>query len=191
MVSGILLAAGNSTRMGDANKLLLPIKGEPLFVKMVRAMEHSNLDELIVVLGHDYKQMIPHCNSNALKLAINGNHLEGQTSSIKAGMQLINPSSNAVMICLADMPLITSDHLNKLLTVSNHQNIFRPMHNGRPGNPTIFPKSLFNELLDCKNPNGCKEVINTNADLLKIYDTEDPAYFSDMDTPEEYSKFAS
>jgi molybdenum cofactor cytidylyltransferase len=191
MISGILLAAGNSKRMGDKNKLLLPVKGETLFVKMVRAMENSKLDELIVVLGHDYKRMIPHCNSNKLKLAINGNHLEGQTTSIKAGMQLINPSSDAVMICLADMPLITEEHLNTLISTYQDGKILRPMNEDVPGNPSVFPKALFTQILDCPDKDGCKSVITQNNQLLDVFESKNPAYFSDIDTPSEYAKFAS
>lgn len=190
MISGILLAAGNSTRMGDKNKLLLTVEGEELFVKMLRALENSKLDELIVVLGHDYKKMIPHCNSSSLKLAINGNHLEGQTSSIKAGMHLVNPSSEAVMICLSDMPHIRSTHIDELINSYEKSRILRPMDENKPGNPSIFPKALFQQIIDCPDTNGCRSVIEKNKNMLKIYPTNDPAFFVDIDTPSEYSNFA-
>lgn len=191
MISGILLAAGSSTRMAGQNKLLLPVKGENLFSKMLRALEHSKLDELIVVLGHDYKKMSQHCNSNMIKLAINGNHLEGQTTSIKTGLQLVNPSSEAVMICLADMPLLTEVHIDDLITAYSYGKILRPMNKKVPGNPSIFPKVLFDEIFDCRDRDGCRSVIQNNPLLLEVYETVSPAYFTDIDTPTEYAKFAT
>jgi molybdenum cofactor cytidylyltransferase len=177
--------------MGAQNKLLLSVNGEMLFVKMLHALQNSNLDELIVVLGHDYKKMIQHCNSNRLKLAINGNHLEGQTTSIKAGLQLVNPSSDAVMICLSDMPLLDETHLNELISSYSYGRILRPMNGKIPGNPSIFPKELFAQIFDCSDTDGCRSVIQKNTKLLDVFETLDPAYFSDIDTPSEYAKFTS
>jgi len=190
MISGILLAAGNSSRMGDKNKLLLTVEGELLFVKILRALEDSKLDEIIVVLGHDYKKMKSHCNSSAIKVGINGNHLEGQTTSIKAGMHLLNPSSEAVMICLSDMPHMTSAHINELIDSFDKSKILRPMDGKKPGNPSIFPKAIFQQIHECADTNGCKSVIDNNKDKVKIYQTSDPAYFVDIDTPSEYANFA-
>ncbi|WP_235298534.1 nucleotidyltransferase family protein [Portibacter marinus] len=189
MISGILLAAGNSKRMGEENKLLLPINGQPLFVNLVKALEQSQLDELVVVLGHDYKVMMDLCKSSRLKLAVNGNHLDGQTTSIKVGMQLLNPSTNAVMICLCDMPLIDHKHLDAMIDSYQDDTILRPMNGNKPGNPTIFPGSLFQAIMECEDMNGCQSVIKANTAKLVTYETQDPAYFKDIDTPEEYAKF--
>ncbi len=189
MISGILLAAGNSIRMGEENKLLLPVQGQALFLKLIQAMEGSKLDELIVVLGHDYKKMIEMCKSSRLKLGINGNHLEGQTSSIKAGMQLLNPTTDAVMICLCDMPLITSDHLDQLIQDFEGGTILRPMQGKRPGNPSIFSKEFFPEIMDCVDNDGCKSVLSGNIDKVRHFETPDTAFFVDIDTPGEYANF--
>jgi molybdenum cofactor cytidylyltransferase len=192
MISGILLAAGNSNRMGEENKLLLPYEGEPLFLKSLRAMQASDLDELIVVLGHDYKAMLPFFNSSSIKIAINGNHLEGQTSSIQAGLKLVNPSSKAYVICLADMPLITEEHINALISAfdggHSESRIVRPIVDGKPGNPTIFSKSLYDDLIACQEKNGAKSVIEKNKECLIQHITPDLAYFVDIDTPGEYEK---
>jgi len=191
MISGILLAAGNSFRMGEENKLLLPVNGQPLFMNMIQAMEGSKLDELIVVLGHDYRTMMDLCQSSRLKLAVNGSHMKGQTSSIKAGMQLLNPSTNAVMICLCDMPLIQSEHLDALLAEYEEGKILRPMKGERPGNPAIFPSILFDELINCDEKEGCSMVITNHTKHLKKFSTDASAYFRDIDTPEEYANFVS
>ena len=195
MISGILLAAGNSTRMGKDNKLLLPYKGRPLFMRSLNAMLDSNLDEIIVVLGHDFKNMMPFLNNSCIKVGINGNYLQGQTTSIQAGLNLINPTSKAYLICLADMPLINSLHINTLLDIYEDSNdkelILRPGHNGIPGNPCLFSKCYYEELLNCESNNGCRTVIKKNVKNLRIFETSDNAYFTDVDTPSEYLQFNS
>ena len=192
MISGILLAAGNSARMGEENKLLLPYEGEPLFLKALKAMQASELDELIVVLGHDYKAMLPYFNSSSIKIAINWNHLEGQTSSIVSGLRLVNPSSKAFVICLADMPLVTEEHINLLISEYEDDEmdprIIKPEKDGNPGNPSIFSKSLYEDLINCRDENGCRSVIKKNESCLVKYQTKDLAFFTDIDTPGEYEK---
>lgn len=192
MISGILLAAGSSVRMGEGNKLLLPYEGAPLFLKALKALEQSKVDELLVVLGHDFKAMLPHFNNCSIKLAINGNHLEGQTSSIKAGLQLINPSSSACLICLADMPFLTSEHIDKVIDryseKSDDNMMLRPSQDGRPGHPLMFSRKYYQQLEDCVDPNGCKSVVDANKEFLELIETNDMAYFADIDTPIDYEK---
>lgn len=191
MITGILLAAGESSRMGKENKLLLPIDGEPMFKKALSAMEDSEIGELIVVLGHDYKDMMPYFNSCSIKLAINGNHLEGQTTSIVSGLKLINPSSKGILICLADMPLLTKDHIDSLIKafkeIKEEKVIMKPVNAGKPGNPVIFGRAFYEELLSCPDPEGCRSVIANNKEYFHPFESQDIAFFTDVDTPEEYA----
>jgi len=190
MISGILLAAGESSRMGKENKLLLPVDGAPMFKKSLVALEDSEVDEIIVVLGHDYKDMMPYFNNCTIKLAINGNHLEGQTSSIQSGLKLVNPSSRAIIICLADMPLLTSGHVNDFVRafekIDSDQVIMKPFNGQIPGNPVIFSRYFYQAFLDCMDADGCKSVIKEHVVHLHKFETADQAYFTDVDTPEEY-----
>lgn len=191
MISGILLAAGSSKRMGSENKLLLPFKEKPMFLQALKALQDSKLDELIVVLGHEYRKMMPYFNSSAIKLAINGNHLEGQTSSIKAGLQLVNPSTDAVLICLADMPLIQKEHIDQVIDVHGalkSESILKPYKAGTPGHPTIFSKSFISDLSECKDADGCQSVIKSNTNSLIKFETTDSAFFTDIDDASQYDE---
>lgn len=190
MVSGILLAAGLSSRMGQKNKLLLPFKGHSLFVNVLNALLDSDLDELIVVLGHDYQAMIPHLKDRRIKIAINEKYKLGQTSSIIAGVQLVDPETDAYMICLSDMPYLKTNHINKLLDYYNaileSKAILRPMKDKIPGNPIIFSKFYYSEIMNCKASNGCRKVVEENKEHLVNFNTDSIAYFKDIDTKEEY-----
>lgn len=190
MISGILLAAGESSRMGEENKLLLPVEGEPMFKKALTAMQNSKIGELIVILGHDYKAMMPYFQSCSIRLAINGNHLEGQTSSIHTGLRMISPSSKAFLICLADMPFLTQKHIDDLLdayeNIDGEDVIMKPFNGDVPGNPVIFSKSFYDGMIACTDPDGCKSVIGENRNFLHKYQTTDMAYFRDIDTPQDY-----
>ncbi len=193
MISGILLAAGHSSRMGTSNKLLLSKDGSPLFLSSLRALQNAKIGELIVVLGHQHRELLPYFKDSKIKLAINGNYLEGQTSSIQAGVQLVNPSSKAFIICLSDMPLIKAKHINDLITAADEQSeesyIVRPYQDGKPGNPSLFSKSFVSPIMDCPEKNGCRSVILSHSDQLIKFETQDEAYFLDIDTPAEYQRF--
>ena len=191
MISGILLAAGNSSRMGERNKLLLPYKGEFLFLKALNAMQNSDLDEIIVVLGHEHNAMIPHFKNDKIKLTINRNHLEGLTTSIVEGLKIVSPKSKAYLFCLADMPLLKKEDINTLLSrfaeIKSPNIILRPVNKGVPGNPSVFSNTYYEELINCSDKNGCKSVIEVNKTHLHQYETNNPAYFTDIDTPSDYN----
>lgn len=190
MISGILLAAGTSSRMGKENKLLLPYEGKMLLMRALETLKNSNLGEIIVVLGYEYEILKPLLINSGVKIGINHQYASGQTSSIKNGLKLINQDSSAFMICLSDMPYLTCENINALIeeykTIHNSQGILQPWNKIRPGNPVIFSIKYYDELLNCEDPNGCKSVIERFKNELYYFKTEDQAYFFDIDTKEEY-----
>ncbi len=193
-LSAILCAAGSSQRMGDQNKLLLPLIDQSILNHCVSSIIESDVDEVIVVLGHEYEIMSQELSPyhKAIKIVRNRGYKSGHTSSIQAGIKAINPKSDAFMICLSDMPLIKSKDYNRVIQFySDHteysiNRIVRPLYHQRPGHPVIMSHSYKEQILSCTDKEGCRSVIKDNRRDLLSMKTDQKCYIQDTDTPESY-----
>src|SRR5215217_3864070 len=113
MVSGVVLAAGASTRMG-APKLLLPLGGEPIIRRTVRAVTDAGVDDVLVVLGYEHEKMLAALDGLAFRHAVNADYTSGMGSSFRTGV-LHLPTSVAALFALADQPLVTTREYRQLL----------------------------------------------------------------------------
>jgi len=185
-VTAIILAAGTSSRMGEANKLLLDFKGQPIVKWVIDSVQESSIEELVVVgseLSLDHlKHLVP---SDSL-LVENQEYKSGMTSSIKAGVRVAN-KSNAIMICLGDLPLLKTDSINLILEAyhDNSDRIVLPSHNGRRGNPVIFPPDFRSAILEHQEPEGCKGIVQMNKDRVLLVEV-DSSVLKDIDTSDQY-----
>ena len=108
MISAIILAAGESRRMGVKNKLLLPIKGEVLISNYVKSVCASSVYEVVIVVGHEAEKIEDVLQGQPVRFVENLRYMEGMTSSIQTGIQAASSKSEGLLICLADQPLILS-----------------------------------------------------------------------------------
>ncbi|MEO6221320.1 MAG: nucleotidyltransferase family protein, partial [Ginsengibacter sp.] len=112
MISAIVLAAGLSTRMGSENKLLLPFNGKPVIVTVIENIIHSGIEERIVVTGRDAGLVSDLLKSLPVKIIYNDAFKKGMTATIQKGVSVAN--GEGYMICLGDMPFITSGEYKQL-----------------------------------------------------------------------------
>ncbi len=192
-ISAILLAAGSSLRMGGRNKMLLPFQENNILQHAYNQLLASAVEEIIVVGGMGFDDL---ANSLIFRdsdhLLFNSNFEKGLTSSIQAGVR--EASRDAFMICLGDMPqLCTTDYLAlmaffKQQYAEDIKSIVLPEVNEQRGNPVIFSNHYREEILANKEPNGCKSVIQNNAGHLHIFKSDQKAYLTDVDTPEDYQR---
>ncbi len=206
-ISTILLAAGMSRRMGQANKLLLPFGDSTIFETTLKHILAADLDEIIVVLGHESEKILPILKSyppeGRLSICLNSDYKKGMTSSIQAGVRCANEASKGYMICLSDMPLIRPETYNLLknsfLEYSQNDQpvIVRPKAGDKFGNPTIFSHHFKNDILnlspdDPETADGCRKIVLGNAAYVKSVEVNTPlkagSVFQDADTPEAYQK---
>lgn len=194
MISAIILAAGESKRMGEQNKLLLPFRGQTLIEGIVNTVLRSNVGEVIVVLGHEAVRVREVCRAHPVKFVDNANYKEGMTTSIHMGVQAADASADGFMICLSDLPLIEPDELNYLLYAfydsvrAKNKYIAIPVFEGQRGNPVIFSGIYKNDILAHKGPMGCKGIIKQNpAQVLEVEMATDHV-LRDIDTIEDYQK---
>lgn len=107
-ISALLLAAGESRRMGGLNKLLLPVAGKPLLRRTLDTLAAANPTEIVVVLGHQCEQISALLKDVGVRVAINSRYREGQMTSVEAGLAALSLPCEGVMVCLGDQPMLRS-----------------------------------------------------------------------------------
>ena len=117
MISSIILAAGMSKRMKQGNKLLLKYNQSNILQNTIQNLTESNIDEIIIVLGHGFIDVKRTLRDTGGKIIFNEEYYKGMSSSIIKGIQSINPKSKGVMVCLGDMPKVKTETYNELINV--------------------------------------------------------------------------
>ena len=192
MVSAILLAAGESKRMGEP-KLLLPFGNSTILEQAVDNLLNSRVDEVIVVLGDRAQEMIKRIANRPVKVAINPVYHEGMGTSIVSGLSLIDNKALAVMLVLADQPLIDSETINKLIEAffSHDKGIVIPAYKGRRGHPIIFSTKYKEELLGLKGDTGGRQIIREYPDDILEVAVNSQSINIDIDTVNNYQSYVN
>ena len=192
MTSAIVLAAGLSTRMGEQNKLLMQWKGKPVLEITVTKLLASNVNEVIVVTGHEAGKAEAAVAHLPVQVVYNALYHQGMTSSIQCGVE--KAKGDGYMICLADMLMITGEeyrflvnHFENALAL-NPQCICVPRHQGTKGNPVFFSSYYKKAMLQHTEPEGCKSIVQANQ--LNVYWIDMPTnhILQDMDYPGDYER---
>ena len=192
MISAILLAAGESRRMGGQNKLLLPFHNTTLLAQVVTTLCDSEADEVVVVLGHEAEQMRGALPDRPFRIVENPDFAQGMTTSIRAGVRAASPQSEGFMICLSDLPFVEPSDYNHLLNAfrkartQDSQAIVRPVHGGRPGNPVLFSSEYRDLLLAHEKLEGCRGLIKQHPEHVREVEMGTDHILRDIDTPEQY-----
>lgn len=195
-VAGIILAAGLSSRMGSA-KLALPFQGRPILHHVVRAAVASDLDPVIVVLGHNHEQLVKHMPRSGAEIEINSRYREGMSTSLKAGLTRLGDRALGALFLLGDQPLVKIATLNRIVRGfcetkdKTHPLIVAPRFNHRRGNPVLFHRDLFPELRSLTGDTGGREIIWAFSDRVCLVDVADPGISLDVDTPSDYEALTS
>ncbi|WP_310621669.1 molybdopterin-binding/glycosyltransferase family 2 protein [Flexibacterium corallicola] len=169
-VTGILLAAGKSSRMEGHHKLLTRLHGKPLVRHAAEAALQSDLKDLVVVLGHMAQDVKQALNGLPVEFVENKDYAQGLSSSIKSGMRASSPATcDAALILLGDMPQITAEHINSLIKAyhsSPEHLIGVSMANGRRGNPVLWDRQFFADLQTLHGDIGGKALLQQNAEAV-------------------------
>jgi molybdenum cofactor cytidylyltransferase len=187
MIAAVLLAAGQSSRMGQ-HKLLLPLLGKPLVLHAVESVLASEVEETLVVVGHRAEAVREALAGQPVRIIENPDYAQGQSTSLRAGVVALAPETEAVVILLGDQPLLSADLLNALIAAWKRSNrpIVAPVYEGQRGNPVLFSRMLFPELLQVSGDQGGREVVQRHANEVALLPMADPAAALDVDTWPEY-----
>ena len=189
-VSGVLLAAGESRRMGEVNKLALPVAGQPLLRRTALLLMKLPLRELIVVTGHDAGTTHSLLAGLPVQTVHNAHFRDGQMSSVHAGLGALRVSSDAVLVCLADLPLLELDDLQRLIGAyrEGETSVLVPMHRGQRGNPILLANQQREQILAGNRNLGCKRLIQNNPDMVTAVEMDNDHTVFDLDTPAAYCR---
>ena len=197
MISAILLAAGQSSRMNGENKLTKEIDEIPLIVYSVKSILGSAVNELIIVLGHDEKLIKdiikPH---NKIKFVYNDKFKDGIAFSIKIGLNNISKKSDAFFICLGDMPNVNQNIYNKMiksrfnynkkLLNKNKKEIFVPTYEESEGNPILFSRFMKKKIMEIDDDFGAKKIIKLNKEKTLYIPFKSDGIILDFDTQDDF-----
>jgi len=192
MVSAIVLAAGRSVRMGDQNKLLLPVLGKPMITHVIEQIRASIISEILVVLDGQDKEVSSLISGKGLQIIINEHSHLGLTSSIQAGVSGANKKTSGFILALADMPWLLPSDFDLLIRAfidEGAAKIIVPVWEGQRGNPVVFPSSFKDELLQHQEPNGCRGVVKSYPDQVFEQLFTNDHIIKDIDRPEDYREF--
>ena len=187
MVSGILLGAGESKRMGR-NKLSLPWGKRTIFEHCLRTLLRSDVREVIVVLSHRIGWMGDPWMDQRVKVVNNPYPKMGMSTSIRRGLQAIDPSSRGILIALGDQPLIKTRTINALIHafVQGRGTIVIPSFRGKQGHPVIFHCRYLKELLKLRGDVGGRSIIEKHPEEVWLVRVKSEGVMKDIDTWEDY-----
>ena len=184
MITAILLAAGQSKRFKNGNKLLKNYKGKYLINHILKSLIKSKVNKIIIVLGHENRKIKKIALKNKkITFVINSQYLKGISTSIKSGLKKISKKNIGFLIAHADMPLVSKAILNTLCSALKNKNkeIFVPVYKKKVGNPLAFKYSMFKSLKKIKGDRGAKKLIKSNKSKVQLVKMKSKSILIDFD----------
>ena len=187
-VAALLLAAGRSTRMGQANKLLAELDGKPLVRHAAEAALAARVARLLVVTGHEAERVRAALAGIEADFVHNPDFAAGISGSLARGLAALKDSDlDGVVVLLGDMPRIGRGAIERLLAAFNPlegRAICVPTYRGKRGNPVLWARRFFTEMAELKGDVGVRHLIGDHADLVAEVAMPDEAILIDVDTPQ-------
>jgi molybdenum cofactor cytidylyltransferase len=188
MIAGVVLAAGLSRRMGQA-KLLMKVGGRAILRYVVESVLAGGVDLVWVVTGPDVEPIEAALAGIEVQIAVNPAPEEGQAGSVRTGIAALPSSVDAVLIALGDQPLLAPSIIPALLAArrTSPKLIVAPRYRDGHGNPVVFKREIFPELLRLTGDQGARPIIQKEPARVEWVDLDLPMP-PDVDTPDDYEK---
>ena len=193
----LLLAAGEGSRLGGFPKALLKKKGESLLSRFLQCIQNLNVVETLVVTGFYADAIEMEINSirqktrNSIAIVKNPNPEEGQSSSVRLGLESLKSDYDVLLVALCDQPNVGVLEIEALLGQFNqagfNKEIILPMVNRNRGNPVLFSKKVIEEILATPGM-VCRLFMDQHPELVKVFETNNQAYLLDVDTQADIQK---
>lgn len=192
VVGAVLLAAGSGSRLGGRPKSLLELGGVPLIRRQLIALSGAGVDEVAVVLGHHADVIEAAVQAFPVTLVRNPAPDDGQASSVRIGLQALSGKLDAVIVALADQPLVNAQDITALIAAFKQRGdaaMVVPRVAGEPGNPVIFEAGLRDEWLAGDVDAACRRWREDHPGRVHWFDTDNGRYRVDIDTPADLLRF--
>ncbi len=189
MICAIVLAAGESRRMGS-QKLLLPFGGKTLIAHVVDELLHSNIGAVYVVVGHEGSRIADELSLRRVTIVTNPDYKLGMLSSVRCGLQVLPQWCEKVLVALGDQPAITSELVSHMVQSfsTTHKGILVPVYRGKRGHPVILSMQYRDEIMSSFDDTGLRGLLHAHADDIFELNVSSPAVLSDIDSPEDYRR---
>jgi len=195
MISGILLAAGESTRMDGGFKPLLKWGRRTVIGECINQMRNSQLADIFVVLGHREGDIRQALIGQGVQYAINEDYRRGMLTSVKTGLAMLTTNSDAFLVALVDQPGVSSKIIDRLIEAyaESSRGIIVPTFEGRRGHPVIIDSKYIDDILqlDDEAPGGLRAFIEARENDVQTVEVPSSAILEDIDTPGDYERLSS
>ena len=192
-LAAVVLMAGAGRRLGGRAKGLLPVSGEPLAIKLVRALSDAGVEHIVAVTGHyraEVEEILAGQNVTCVTQQV---ETHSQADSLRLGVRALPAGFDAVMVLPVDMPCITRDDVVALIGAYKHApagiEFVGPVVDGRPGNPVLFSARLADRILAGEGAFGSGAWRNQSEPWLLNWETDNPHYVIDIDLPEDLTRW--
>lgn len=193
-VAAVVLAAGLSSRMAPDNKLLAPVRGgRSMIARTVDNVLSSGARPVLVVVGHMAAQVEQALGGRPVTLVPAPDYADGLAASLRAGIAAVPPEAPAAVVCLGDMPLVTGRMIDRMLAAYDPDEgraIVQPTHGGKPGNPVLWDRRFFTDILGLTGDAGARRLLASHMDLVAEVPMDDDAVLQDFDTPDRVATLA-
>jgi molybdenum cofactor cytidylyltransferase len=186
-IAAIVLAAGRSTRMGALNKMLAEIGGKPLVRIAAEQALASRAKPVIVVTGHQQSQVEAALADLPVRFVHNPDYAEGLGTSLRAGIAAVPAEADGAVVCLGDMPQVDAGLIDKLIAAFDPGKgalVVVPSSDGKRGNPVVWSRRFFSELMSIGGDVGARYLIGQYAEAVAEVPLSGDAALTDVDTPE-------
>ena len=188
MISAIILAAGQSKRMGRP-KMLLPWRNLTVLEHVIGAFLNAGIEDILVVTGGAHERVKEAIDCYPVRIIHNADYMTGEMlSSLQWGLSKMPDSAQATLIGLGDQPQIQEGSI-RLICVAYRESrslLVVPSFQMKRGHPWLMARSLWNEVLALKPPETPRDFLNHHADQIQYVNVDTPSVLADLDTPEDY-----
>ena len=189
-IAAIVLGAGRSSRMGGPNKLLAEINGKPLIRMVTEQALASRARPVLVVTGHQRERVEAALAGLPVQLVHNPHFADGLGTSLKAGIAALQPNIDGVIVCLGDMPQVDAALIDRLIGAVDPDKgalIAVPVIEGKRGNPVVWSRRFFHDLMTVEGDIGARYLIGRYAEAVAEVPVDGTAALTDVDTPEAFA----
>jgi molybdenum cofactor cytidylyltransferase len=188
-IGAVILAAGTSSRMGEA-KQLLRLGGVTLLDQVVHNLRGSRVDEIVIVLGHEAETIKQQTTAKNLKVVVNKSYRQGMGTSLRAGLSALPSEVDAALIVLADQPFVRSATFDRIIDHYQQSNaqIVIPTYKGFRGNPVLLDRSVFSEVMALTGDIGCRAIFGNHLGGIAKVPVEDVGILLDLDSKDDVAR---
>ncbi len=187
-IAAIILAAGQSKRFGEQNKMLFDVDDVPVIRRTVERIASARLGDVVLVTGEDTAGVLQACEGVDFRHIENATPWAGMGTSLAAGANAIGEEMEAVFVVLGDMPFLKPETIIQMAEAfdpTSGNDIAVPIHDGRRGHPVLFAKKYLTQLRALTGDQGARALLIKHPERVQAIAVDDPGTLIDIDKPED------